>query len=124
MDTNNPSTEDKIRTITLTGRAPVKVRDSQWPLVAVASEHDGQVKSQANREWWIRIRQHDDGRMLVYGGYESAFQNEHDLRAGYLLDADHDAKDIADAVYRVADGISAERRLADECIADLPAEEI
>jgi len=123
MDTNN-STEDKIRTITLTGRAPVKVRDSQWPIVAVASDHDGQVECQANRKWWIRIRKHADGRLLVYGAYDTAFQTEHDLRAGYLLDADHDAKDIADAVYLVANGITAERRLADECIADLPAEEI
>jgi hypothetical protein len=121
MDTN--TAEEKKRTITLTGRPPVTIKDSEWRVIAVASHHDGQVASQANRTWWIRVRQHDDGRTLVYGCHESSFQNEPNLRAGFLLPAD-DGSAIADAIYRVADEITAARWVAESCIADLPAEEI
>ena len=61
--------ESKTRTITLTGRAPVRIREDEWPVIASGSykDWDNQYEFQANREWKasIRVRQHPDGRKHV-----------------------------------------------------------
>ena len=133
MNTTTPST--KTRMITLTGRRPVKIVEADWPVIAQGSgsEHDGQVECQANRAWkvWMKVRQHADGRAIVYGcaEYESHFQAERDYaeRAGMLLDAGEDIAaaigDVGHALREVAedqsDRIGAVERM---CVADLPAE--
>jgi hypothetical protein len=119
------STTAKTRTITLTGRAPVRVREDLWPVIASARRHDGQVECQANHRWHLTVRRHADGRTIVYGseaggeggvmrGYEPAF-------AGELLEA---GADIASTILRVAGDARCSRAMADECIADLPAEDL
>lgn len=129
-------TETKSRTITMTGRRPVKIQDAAWPSIAVGSyhDHDNQYEFQANRTWrcWIRVRQHSDGRCLVYGSYEysTAFQNERDIttKAGRLLGAGDDPADgvaqVADDLIKALDGEYADhiREAARDCTADLPAE--
>lgn len=113
---------DKTRTITLTGRPPVKIRESEWPVIAQADDSDDHVHPhQANRTWWIIVRRHADGRAIVYGGHESNWQGSRDRRAGNLLVA---GENIADAIYRVVESLSANRIMAEDCIAGLPAEEI
>lgn len=95
---------------------------------------DNQYEFQANRIWndSIRVRQHSDGRAIVYGvsQHSTQFQNEngYQYKAGKLLAAEDD---IPAAIHGVADqltdlGAPADVmfRLAEECIADLPAEEI
>lgn len=134
--------ENKTRTITLTGRPPVTVSENAWPLIASAqdSEHDGQVECQANRKsrWWIGVRQHDDGRAIVYAtySYTSTWQNSRDFvaKAGILLPAKADAEAICAAIQNVGNEIAgmecsegdADRwpTLVAECIADMPAEEL
>ena len=131
----------KTRTITLTDRAPIKIREDDWPQIAVStySDHDNQYEFQANRTWKcaIRVRQHEDGRAVVYGvyDYDTAHQNENGFaaKAGVLVEA---GADLARAIREVADTltdaateaghefgahISAAAR---EAIADLPAVEI
>lgn len=138
-------------TITLTGKPPVKIKKDDWEILAQASENDrhgAQIGNQPNREtdWNIKVRQHADGRAIVYAtySYDTAFQGESGLglRGGELLDA---GADIPAAIERVADIIAARLRVADiiaarlpdgdrdagvfarlaqECIADLPAVEI
>lgn len=108
----------KTRVITLTGRAPVRIVEADWPLIARASDHDGYVASQADRTWTLRVRQHDDGRTIVYGVYSTSWQGERDEAAGELLDA---GEDIPAAIHRVAESCGCERLVA-ACIADLPAE--
>jgi hypothetical protein len=128
-------------TITLTGKPPVKIKKDDWEILAQASENDrhgAQIGNQPNREtdWNIKVRQHADGRAIVYAtySYDTAFQGESGLglRGGELLDA---GADIPAAIERVADIIAARlpdgdrdagvfARLAQECIADLPAVEI
>ena len=114
------STKPKTRTITLTDRPPVTIREDQWPQIASAKDWDNTHESQANRTWALRVRQHDDGRAIVYGLYDSQFQNERELRAGELVEADGD---IAAAIHRVAKNCNCEQ-IAQECIADLPAVEL
>ena len=136
------SKQGKQRTITLTGRPPVVIHEDAWPSIAQASteQHDGQVRSQANRKssWSVRVRQHEDGRAVVYATYfyESAYQGERSIsaRAGFTLPAGVDDLTICDTIKKVcrhiADlehhGDDAARWVALEadCIANMPAEEL
>lgn len=124
----------KTRTITMTDRRPVKIREDEWPVEAEASfsDHDNQYRFQANRTWdgWLKVRKHADGRRLVYAGYDfhTQYQHERDarVRAGVLLDASATTEDVVRAIHEV-NAIRQEwcpTDLAAECIADLPAEAI
>jgi hypothetical protein len=135
------TTDRTYRTITLTGRPPVRIVDADWPLLAEASYHDwnGQYDFQSPRHWrgWIMVRQHADGRALVYAActYQTQYQGENGYaqRGGELLPTGATQEAIIAAIYRVHVGITIAdatahgthwQRLADECIADLPAEDI
>lgn len=131
------STTQKTRTITLTGRPPVRIDEAAWPVIAHGSwsDHDGKVESQANRTWQldIRVRQHADGRAIVYGVYQygTHWQHESDEshRVGQLLSQGGDRPAAINAVgAQLIERIDDEavhrrvRDVADECIGDLPAE--
>lgn len=119
-------------TITLTGRAPVKIKKEEWPVLASAEadEHDGQVECQANRRWTRRltVRRHADGRAIVYGVYDytTQFQGEKDAgaRGGELILADVDIIPVIQRVgaWMVEYGDEVFDQLVNECVADLPAE--
>jgi hypothetical protein len=132
-------------TITLTGRAPAKIKKADWPVLASAEENDRHGTQIGNNptieeNWALKVRQNDDGRAIVYAiySYDTAWQGEMglSLRGGELLDG---GADLPAAIARVAQSIEdrvpeeiSERpsskgifsRLAHECIADLPAVEI
>lgn len=115
-------TDTKTRTITLSNRPPVKIKESEWPVIAKASWCDNPaIPVQANRSASVRVRQHADGRAIVYGTYETQWQGESELKSGLLLDA---GADVAAAIYEVVDDIGVTATMAAECVADLPAEEI
>ena len=134
----------KKRTITLSNRPPVRINEEDWPLIASArdNEHDGQVECQSNSRsrWFIGVRQHGDGRAIVYATYSFStnWQGRRDYSAarGVLMTADRAAEEgeIVDVITIVADDISnaecdgddAARwgTLTMDCIADLPAEEL
>jgi hypothetical protein len=131
------------RTITLSDRPPVTIDEGQWDVIAVAQdeEHDGQVKCQANRvsNWAIRVRRHADGRAIVSAtySYSSNWQGArgYSVKHGTLLPKE-EATDAAvcEEIKRVAgrmaeaehhgDDAARWKQLADDCIADLPAEEL
>ena len=129
------STTPKTRTITLTGRPPVKIREDQWPIVAQGAYSNARPQSTRTVEIWLRVRRHTDGRAIVYAGYtyESLWQGEEQLRVrvGDLIGP---GDDLVRAIQRVggelADRIEDEpgaqrlRDVIDACIADLPAEEL
>lgn len=148
-DTMTDTTTPKTRTITLTDRAPVKIREEEWPVIATGSADDDdamQVGNAPNREWTrtMRVRRHEDGRVIVYGVYEydTAFQGAAGAAAkrGELLAEKATPAQIIAAIRRVATALAeAEseaaiednqrdaarwRAVAHECIADLPAEEL
>lgn len=136
-------TERKTRTITLTDARPVKIYEDEWPIIAEARTHSGEIECQANEEWSIRVREHADGRRIVYayrdrgpGGMALSYRG---IRAGRLIPTRR-SKDGHDPSYHnlalgpdevatikaigeMGDAID-DNALADECIADLPAEEI
>ena len=90
--TDNTTSESKQRTITLTDRPPVRVKEDQWPLIA----HGAYNEFQANRTRKIdfRVRRHQDGRAIVYGvyDYDTRFQGEkcEAHKVGALLAPDDD----------------------------------
>ena len=109
----------KTRTIPLTDRAPVKIREDQWPVVAWSSDHDGEIECQANHKWRITVRRHSDGRTIVYGKQDN--QCEPDIEVGYLLPNEDGT---VRAIRKVGEEIGANAVTIQACIADLPAEEI
>jgi len=148
------TTEKKKKiAVTMSERAPLKLDPDLWPLIASADTHDGQVECQANREWAIKVREHEDGRRVVYGwvrrgnggmpiGYRGASggyliepqpvtdveprRDEAGELIGYQDGATRTVPDEAAtirAIRRVA-GIIGDDHLGDECIGDLPAEEL
>jgi hypothetical protein len=133
----------KTRTITLTGRRPVTIDEDQWPVIASSGwdDCDSQYEFQANRraDAGLKVRRHADGRVIVYGTYRyrTQFQGEDDAfaAAGSLLDAGDDDSNIIAAIGDTRDSLSSYdslpegwqpdwRMLADDCIADLPAEKL
>jgi len=130
-----------IRTITLTGRPPVSIKEEDWKTIASASdkEFDNQYECQANRtsNWFVGVRQHVDGRTIVYAtySYSSNWQNSRSYSAkrGVLLEKpDEDA--ICSAIAEVCRDMSGAEcdgednarwsTLSNECIADMPAEQL
>jgi len=142
------TTERKQRTITLTGRQPVRIYDDEWAIIAEGQhkDWDNQYEFQANRKWngWIKVRQHHDGRTIVYGcdTYVTHFQGENGYRycGGVVLAPPGGAiikddewyiwPEIPVAIIDLAEDLIARgageymRQVAHECIADLPAEEL
>ena len=131
------TTETKTRTITLTGRPPVKIRDDQWPTIAEASgdsygDNDYGRRQQALHQgefdkYTLKVRQHEDGRALVYGILNAAIAawgapagGEY-FSGGELLEQ---GADIAVAIRRVGESCNLPDSVIRDCIADLPAEEL
>jgi hypothetical protein len=108
-------------TITLTSRRPVTVNKADWPIIAKGKTWDNKYEHQANRTYSLFVRQHQDGRAIVYGVYTTCYEGERDRRGGELLAPD---ADIPAAIRRVADELDFDSEIAQLCIADLPAEQI
>jgi hypothetical protein len=125
--------------IVLTDRPPVRIDPEHWPIIAsaVARVHEAayHYTAPSPRTWrrYITVRQHTDGRMIVYARstYDTAYQGEHgyDYEGGELLGPEDDP---IPAIRRVAHKIGGKdpdeqerwRHLADECIGSLPAEDL
>ena len=79
----------KKRTITLSNRAPVQITQEAWPFLASKSDkitgYDWEVK------WFLGVRQHNDGRAIVYGTYACLTpQGDTHVKGGYLLESGED----------------------------------
>jgi hypothetical protein len=120
--TTDSLSEPKRRVITLTDRAPVRIVEVEWPVIAKARATDNpRIQSQANRRWWLTVRAHADGRAIVYGVFDSCYPGEADRAGGELVAADDN---VATAIRRVGEHVRCSEVLIDECIADLPAENL
>lgn len=125
--------ENPKLTITLTGRRPVIVTKSEWPVIANADDDswtggDYALHQQAQSrgeldEYRIRVRQHEDGRAIVYAILDgaSAWTGSKDRREGELLEK---GSDLAAAIRRVGSECELPDSVIRACIADLPAEEL
>lgn len=124
------------RTITLTGRASVRIREDEWPQIASASVRPGSFVNGTPKPdyetdcYTLRVRQHADGRTLVYGVVDAstAWTGTEDWRGGELLEsrpgspADVREADVIDSIRRVGERMPGS--VVRACIADLPAVEL
>ena len=112
------TTTTTTRTITLTDRPPVRIIEADWPEIAHGWDYDGSpyaVRCQSD-EWHLRVRQHADGRALVYAVYTGADARP-DRRGGELLEA---GDNLVEAIKRVGRDLDLPDSTIRECIADLP----
>ncbi len=142
------TTEKKTIKVTMSERAPLNIDPEVWQLIAEAHWFNGEHEFQANYVRRIFVREHDDGRRLVYGFHTSGNGGApigfRGARGGFLIDAverdesafarasDGDVEIVSShadeagtvrAIRRVA-GIIGDDGLGDECVADLPAQEL
>ena len=116
---------------------PILIDSLQWPIVAkgARSACDNQYEFQAFRRWKasITVRQHTDGRAIVYGHYEFSTQypmeEDCDLRDGVHCSA---GADIPLVIRQVAqaletDAAASEQEHGDiiakamrDCLANMP----
>ena len=119
--------------ITLSDRRPVSIDPEQWPVIAEADDHDGQVKCQANNVWKIKVREHADGRRIIYGFHDAGDGGQHiGFRAtygGFMTDSRNTSnereleEETIRSIRRVA-GMIGRDDLGADCIGDLPAVEL
>jgi hypothetical protein len=84
---------EKLRTITLTGRAPIQIKESEWPLVAEgwSGYEDNGCPITFNVKFKVRRGQH--ARMIIYATYgywdEDSSYNQN-IRVGRHVTAAYD----------------------------------
>jgi hypothetical protein len=131
--TTQTAEEPKFRIVTLSDRAPVRINEDVWPLIASGDETFENPFGTTGRAA-IMVRQHADRRVLCYGWmrHRPGYHEELEIvRVGHLdrpgtlvqrIDAIRDEMlgraEIIGAFY-APEMIAAAHR---ECIADLPAE--
>jgi len=117
-------TTARVRTITLSTHAPVRIREADWPIVS-QSTHTDDRGANAEETTWIKIRRHSDGRTVVYGGCDVVHRGlavqAPALRGGELLPA---GGDVVAAIWRLARELDAPALCTREVIAKLPPVEI
>ena len=119
---------DKIK-ITMSERRPLTIDPELWPVIAQADRCFPTMlpESQANTIRRIKVRQHADGRRIVYGvqlpGNGGQPIGTRNPEAGFLIEAGADEGVTIRALRRVGGAID-DAGLAERCIRDLPAEEV
>lgn len=120
-------------TVTLTDQPPVLISNEIWPVIATArgdswtggdyARHEQALAQRELDRYFLRVRQHADGRALVYGVLTAApaWTGSEDNAGGYLLDP---GDDIVASIRQVGEEVGIPERLVRECIADLPATEL
>lgn len=129
-----------VRTITLTGRRPVRISPENWPIIARADEDSFGGADHAKRDqalhrgecdvYRIIVRKHADGRVIVYAILNAAIAQWRapaggiDARAGYMLAAGAGDGAIIQAIKHVSAECDLPQHMAGICIASLAPEDI
>lgn len=121
------TTTNKIK-IVMSERRPFTIVAELWPVIAQADWYNGEHECQANTIRRIKVREHHaDGRRIIYGfqraGNGGQFVGTRNPHAGFLVPSGADEEETIRALRRVG-GILGDAGLADQCIHDLPSEEI
>lgn len=112
----------EIILVKLTGRPPVRINETAWPIVASGEANNSRngIDRDATRSAELIVRRHADGRALVYGSYDTRWQGEHGSHAGELLEP---GADIVEAVRRIGAELWGDG-LAQAVLDDLEPEEL
>jgi hypothetical protein len=117
----NTDQPDKVRTITLSDRDPVRIHENEWPILS--SSRDAEEEGGEWSKWWLTVRRHADGRTLVYGRLETTLADGSvdKIVGGDLLEKNANA---ALSVRKIGEECHCSRAMIARCIAGLPAEDI
>jgi hypothetical protein len=119
-------TTKKIK-ITMSERRPLSIDPEAWPIIAESRWYNGEHEFQANTIRQVKVREHEDGRRIVYGFQDAGGGGQaigtRNPAGGFLLHAGAPPDETIRAIRRVA-GIIDDDALGEECIADLPAEDL
>lgn len=117
-DTTDPA-GPKTRIITLTAHPPIRIVEADWLTIAWTSVPT------TGRHATLRVREHRDGRRIVYGKFVTRWQGERDVAAGEVVPPTSDQGATIAAIQRVAAALAFQiEALAQGCIASLPAEDL
>jgi len=115
------STDNRL-TIEMSETRPISIIEDNWPLLAEANRYRGTTLLEV-----IRVRKHEDGRVLVYGWHKAhrdpAGCYVEGKYAGWLLPTDASEPELLRTIRRVG-GVLNRMSLADQAIAALPANEV
>lgn len=101
------------RVIFLTAWPAMTIKHADWPVQVVALDYS------QRGEYTLRVREHRDGRTIVYGTHGSHITGETYAAAGELLEADCDIYAVVDAMRRVGVLCRAPGSLISSAIRDL-----
>lgn len=103
-------------TIVLSGRRPVTIACEDWPLIAQA-----ELGRYGHPEQHLYIREHADGRMLIYGIEKPFDAKAVPAQGGVVLAA---GEDVGAAAKWLAERLNFPDVLVDVCLAKLSPEEL
>lgn len=81
----NAERAPRLSIIHLTDAPPISVDEDEWPVIARSIYFDGMTAKSSQSRSWARVRQHADGRRIVYGLRE---RNNVIMRSGFLVPAE------------------------------------
>ena len=127
---------DNICVIKMTARAPLRFKADDWPVLAYADgdsrndlrpgpRNDARQRGQADL-YFLLVRQHADGRSLIYGQLKAAYARYEQpaggesFHAGYLVPR---PSEIISAIECVGDECRLPAYLVRDCISNLPPED-
>jgi len=116
----------------MTNDSPVSIVASDWPIIAESSgdsysgsdycRHQQALGQGECDTYWIRVRQHQDGRAIIYASCDgaTAWTESESWRAGQMVDS---GDDIIGAITEVATGCEPPlpESVTREIFEDLPA---
>ena len=128
---------DNIRVIKMTARAPLRFNADEWAILAFADDDSRNglqpgprfhARQQGEADlYFLIVRQHADGRSLIYGQLKSAYPQfeqpagGESFHAGYLV---RKPSEIISAIERVGDECRLPAYLIRDCISRLPPEDL
>ena len=115
--------DDNKMKIELTNRRPVIVNKADWIKIASTKDWDNQYECQANRTWYLCVRQSKkDSRCIIYGWSTSQYQGEGTVSGGMIVDS---IDDVVPAINSVCNDLFPDKpNMSRDCINNLPSVEI
>lgn len=135
--TNSNETPKRI-TVYLTNRNPVSITNEEWPVLArgtgdsyCVGNYDGARYEQARcngeiDEYKLIVRQHADGRTLVYGILDaaSAWTGNESVRGGVLLESRPSNNALFATIDEVGHELGLPERVIRDCFEGFKPEEL